>query len=65
MGEADKAISILRDDRLAPGIGFAQPLGPDGQAIRIDIAVEEGVGVCAPIVTTPTVGVKRGYRLGV
>ena len=66
MHEADDAdVAILRHDRLAPAIGLAQALGPDDQPIRIDVAVEERVRESAAVVATPTVGVKRGHRLGV
>jgi hypothetical protein len=64
-GEADQA-AVLGEDRATLGIGLTQSVGPHGQAVCHDVAIEEGVGVGAPVVMSPAVSVKigDGLRIG-
>jgi hypothetical protein len=64
VGESDQAL-VLGEDRAPARVGLVQPLGPDGDAIGDDVAVEEVVGLCAPVVTAPAVRVEMGHGRGV
>jgi hypothetical protein len=65
VSESDQAAAVLGDDRVAATTGLEQPLAPHSQTVGRDVAVEKGVGVSAPIVATPAVGVQRRDRRGV
>jgi hypothetical protein len=60
--EPDQAVAILRNERQAARVGLSQSLGPGDQAIRMNLTVQEGVRIRAPVVATPAVGVKRRDR---
>ena len=64
VGEADQA-AVLGEDRATAGIWFPQPVGPHRQAVRDDVTIEKGVGIGAPVVTAPAVGVQIRYGLGI
>jgi hypothetical protein len=65
VSEANQRIVVLGEDRAGTRVVLVQPVAPQGEAITRDVAVEEGVGVGAPIMSAPAVSVKGGDSLGV
>ena len=55
--EREELAVALGEDRARAWVRCAEALGPDSQAVREDVAVEEGVGICAAVVAAPAVGV--------
>src|SRR5437588_6098287 len=65
VGEADQGVAVLDQDRATPGVWLLQPVAPDRPAVGDYVVVEEGVGVGAPVVPAPAVGMQGGDRPGI
>jgi hypothetical protein len=58
VGEADNGIVTVGDDRALTRLLPREPIGPHRQPVGDHVAVEEGVGVRAPVVASPALGVQ-------
>lgn len=64
MDEARDAPLVVGDHR--PGaVGVGEPAGPHGPPVRLDITVQKRVGVRAPVIAAPAVGVQPRHTAGV
>ena len=59
MGESDQTALVLGQDRAGTRIAEPEPVGPHRQPVVEDVAVKEGIGICATVVTAPAVGMQR------
>ena len=63
--EAHERSGGFGHDRDAAGVRLAQPVAPDRGPVGYYVAVEVGIGVGAPVVAAPAVGMERSDRVGI
>jgi hypothetical protein len=56
MNETHEVAVDLRNDRVLAGCRVGEPLGPHAAPVCLDIAVQERIGIRAPVVAPPAVG---------
>ena len=58
-------VGVLRHDREGARVRWPEAVGPDGEPLRDQIAVQVGVGEGAAVVAPPAVGMEVGDALGI